>query len=477
MSTLHLLKRATQTAFLASAAYTSAIWYASNHPEFEKYVPLSHTVIDYLEEREYQAQAAIRARKIGDEETRRLNDSFFYRKVSPEQALFSAQDNFVAATAEIPAPSENVVLEPSNTSQITSAINPSSSISALTSRRDHEFTEEDLQKGTTTFNDATTSESVTDPLAGRKFFDAVSGTVGSKREYLPLVLLPDERDQDINKVAMSLNSLIANINNTVVTKESVVSVTDTLKELANKKEESMPQYSNALLEKSKTFDSIYQSFNEAQDKQANSGKNTVASDNADPRECEYFNKLSKEITNTEMLLVKLINSNEDLEPVNEMELVSLETKNSQNSPNVSEKSKDQTYSSVFSKISSLHNLSLKPSATHKPTSKTNTSGIPPSVYGGLEPSDLPLKLELALAMLVNALNQHSSIPLGPYITKVREALKTQTTLQSVNSNTSVSSASTGAKDDYKNFITEALNQLSVPKDVDLKSIVDDILAN
>lgn len=47
MSTFHLIKRVSQVAVVTSTIYVGGIWYASNHPQFEKYVPLSHTVIDF----------------------------------------------------------------------------------------------------------------------------------------------------------------------------------------------------------------------------------------------------------------------------------------------------------------------------------------------------------------------------------------------------------------------------------------------
>lgn len=479
MPSLHLLKRASQAALATSAVYVAGIWYATNHPEFEKYVPLSHTVIDVLEEREFNSRAAARARKISDEETQRLNTSFYYRKVNP------IQTNSQSSSAATPSGSSDSSKPHTrvSSSQITSAVTPTRNVSALTSRLDEEFSDEDRQKSSSHKNDATMALASNDPLAPTRFFDAVSGTVGQGREYLPLVLLPDESDKDVNKAAMSLNGLIANINNTVVTEDSVLLVTRTLEELARKKAAVRPHYANALLVKSQVFDQLHQAYkvlwNEYID---NQDPTTVSSSKINPVVSEYSRKLSKEVIDTEMLLVKLINSSKDLELTPEEKDKEFQDdyyRNQLSKPLKESKSKktqasiDPAKSTTNTPISAISKTASTTNTTNSATPVSKPFGIDPTIYGALEPSNTSLQLELALTLLINALRPHSSVPLGPYIQGVRNAVENPSPYSAFSSQIE----GLGEKPDRKTLINETLKKISVPQDVDLKPILDDILAN
>lgn len=498
---LHFLKRLTQASVVGSAAYAGGIWYATNHPEFEKYVPLSHAVIDFLEEREFQSRVTASIRKSTTEPK---PDDFYYKKVNNIQS----KSSLPSSAPSSPSPSSSsssASTSPSTNSQVTSAITPSSRVSALTSRLDEEISEEDRLKASSHQNNATTARSGKDPLAPTRFFDAVSGTVGGGREYLPLVLLPDESDEVINLVAMSLNDLIASINNSVVTEESVLNVTKTLQELAQDKAQVKPRYANAVLVKSQHFNNLYQSYKllwdeylDAQGSQNN--QQTLPSDkkSVNPVLAEYSHKLSKEVIDTELLLVKLINSKKDMELTEEEKIL-------------------EHNSDLFYQHQPHHHAYLKDEEEQQPLSyeKTNNEGLDlkngqssvssqlkkevtqqqaqldPRYYGAIEPSDISLKLELALTLLVNALQQHSSVPLGPYIQGVREAVdqpynyyKTYSSSSSSIQQQSSSSSSSSyisqtptIPKDRETLISEALKSISVPSDVDLKPVLDDILAS
>lgn len=479
MSTFHLIKRVSQVAVVTSTIYVGGIWYASNHPQFEKYVPLSHTVIDFLEEREFSSQAAARARKVNDQETQLLN-SLYRRKITPSD---SVSNTTLKSSAD----------ENRNASQITSAVVPSSNVSSLTSRLDQELTAEDRLKSTSSRSDATSTLFSKDPLAPSNFFDAISGTVSSSREYLPLVLLPDDNDENVNNVAMSLNSLISNINNMVVTEDSVISVSTTLEELAREKATSKPHYANALLVKSQHFDALYQSYkllwDEYLDNQNSNGVSSVSDKKeTNPVVYEYIRKMAKEITDTEILLVKLMNSKSDLVLTNEQkdrefqdDYYSRPHHISKGVKDVNKKWINQPETLASSQPSTINITETSSTLVESSNSSSSSveskqlSIIDPTIYGAIKPTDLSLQLELALTLLVNALQQQSSIPLGPYIQGVRDAVDHYSNRWSYPSlgNTVTSSES----HDRKTLITEALKSVSVPKDVDLKPILDDILAN
>lgn len=486
MSTLRLIKRVSQAVAATSVVYIGGIWYASNHPSFEKYVPLSHTVIDFLEEREYSNQITSQARRAVDKETERLNSSFYYRKISPPDYSKASSKPFAGTSDAKQHP---------NASNITSAVSPSPNVSALTSRLDEEFSDEDRHKSKSSRNDATSAQFSKDPLAPSRFFDAVSGTVGRSREYLPLVLLPDEHDDDVNQVAMSLNSLISNINNVVVTEESIVSVKSTLEELARKKANAKPHYANALLVKAQDFDNLYLSYkllwDEYLDNQNSHGLTPVSGENkVNPVVNEYMHKMCKEITDTEMLLVKLVNSKKDMELTHEEKDREFQSDYYQKSHNLTNGLKDiskQQVNKSESLVSSSHseaasNLSASASGSTECCCKSKNPqqkpAVDPSVYGALKPSDLSFQLELALTLLVNALQQQSSVPLGPYIQQVREAVELQPNYQSYSSLENQNTISTDQiPSDRKALISEALKTVYVPDNVDLKPILDDILAN
>lgn len=490
---LHLLKRVTQGTVLFSGTYITAIWVASNHPEYEKYVPYGNTVIDFLEERDFQSKLSQRVRKLKEED---LNHSFYYRKLEASQAatLLSPPSSSSPSTSSSSAskPADSAV------SSITSALATStSSVSSLTSRLDEEISPEDREKEESRQRQsrATSALNSKDPLAPSRFFDAVSGTVGQGRDYLPLVLLPDESDEDIIRVAMSLNDLISSINASVVTEDSVLSVTRTLEELARAKAQIKPRYADALLVRSQHFDALHQSYrllwDEYLDAQASSDANPAAAKATNSVLAEYSHRLAREVTDTEMLLVKLCNSTRDMEMTEEEKDQQHQIDRYRYSKDAKIRAKEVIAATKAKALAAAQEEAAAPvvttstktateaapatvtpaeaavssSSSSKARSASQKAKLDPKYYGAIEPSDISLKLELALTLLVNALQQHSSVPLGPYIQGVREAVDYGTL-------SVYKTAAPPAK-----LIHDALQAISVPSDVDLAPVLDDIIAS
>lgn len=440
-----LLKRLTQVGGIVSATYITGIWYASSHPEFEKYIPYSSVVIDYLEERNYQSK--ISTRVIRSHESQNSNHDFYYRRVDPElsRSIFGSSDS------SSPSPSRSV----------TSAKLPTSNSSSLTSRLDDEIPDEEKKSKGSQSSSATSALSSSDPLDPERFFDSGSGTVGKTKEYLPLVLLPDHSDKQVNEVAMSLNELITSINSSVVTEETVLNVKKRLEELANAKAKDKPHYANELLVKSHNFDTLYRSFKllwdeylDAQGVENTSPDNTVIS--------QYTNRLAKEVADTELLLVKLVNSNKDLEYTEEQKIAEHHHSPYYHSHRIRSRSKDTESESDSSQKELKSSASSETQASYSNNSLSNDS-LDPKSFGGVDSSDISIRLELALALLVSALQEKSSVPLGPYIEGVRQELEKPFT-----SKYTTPSA-------REHFISEVLKSVNISSDVDIKPVLNDIL--
>lgn len=420
------LKRITQAGTVFAVAYGAGIYYASVNDKFNsvyvKYVPLAGTIIDFLEEREYQNNITARARKAQlDKEEQ---DSYYYRRS--------------------PVNSTSTPLS----SSVTSAINSVSSSSSLTSKMTEEQTDEEkLHSSKSPNSSATSATSSRDPLLPKRFFDAVSGTVGGDRDYLPLVLLPDEQDKIMNKAAMSLNALISSFNASAISEETVLSVSKTLADVAQSNASIAPHYAQVIMYKSEKFDRLYRSYRLIWEEYLNTQEQIAGQDTSfksNPVLADYSRKLSEEIVETELLLVNLINSGKrghDLD-VTDPEYVKFKTSNAalKKKKKAAKQSKAATSSTNFS------------TSIAQPF-RTETS------YGGFDATDISLQLKLALTLLVTALQQHSSVPLGPYIQGVREAMAPYPDI----SNREV-------------LIAEALKTISVPEEVDLKPVLHDILA-
>lgn len=444
-----ILKRLTQAGGIASATYIAGIWYATDHPEFQKYVPYSSVVIDYLEERKHQSRVSTRA--IKSHESQNLNQDFYYKRVDPElsQSIFGSSNSSSSSSAH-PA------------SSVTSAKLPTSNASSLTSRLEDEISDEEKKKKGSQSSSATSALSSKDPLAPERFFDSGSGTVGKKRAYLPLVLLPDHSDKQINKVAMSLNELITSINSSVVTEETVLNVKKRLEELANSRAGDRPHYANEILVKSHNFDTLYRSFKllwdeylDAQGLENTSPDNTVIA--------QYTKKLAKEVADTELLLVKLVNSNTDLEYTEEQKIAEHHHSPYYHSHRIRPRSKDSESFDTDSQKDAKPASSSSDSQSTYSTKPFLSESLDTQSFGGVDSSDISIKLELALTLLVTALQEKSSVPLGPYIEGVREALEKPFT----------SKYTTPSSREH--FISEVLKTVSVSSDVDLKPVLNDIL--
>lgn len=353
-------------------------------------------MLDFLEEREYQNNVSSRARKAQLENE--SQDSYYYRR-SP---VSSAVDSAPTAGSD----SENRA-KSSNT-------NASSTLSQ-------------------------------DPLSSKRFFDAVSGTVGGDRDYLPLVLLPDHQDAELNKAAMSLNALISSFNSRAISEETVLKVSKNLAVVAQSNADIAPHYAQVIMYKSEKFNRLYRSYRLIWEEYLDTQEqftNTPSDITMNPVLAAYSKKLSDEITETEMLLVNLINSGRrghDLE-VNDPEYVKF-------------KKAQAALKKRMKTLSIQSTLPVVPPSTLA-AAKSEAS------YGAIDGTDNSLQLKLSLTLLVSALQEHSRVPLGPYIQGVREAMT------SYPDNAAVK----------EGIIREALKGISVPEEVDLKPILHDILS-
>lgn len=397
-----------QTATVCAVVYGSGVYYASIDDKFNrlftKYVPLAGVVMDFLEEREYQNNIASRARRAQLESE--SQDSYYYRR-----------------------------------SPVSSAVENVSSSSALTSNRSEEHPAG--HKQTQSSSNATSATSSKDPLSPKRFFDAVSGTVGGDRDYLPLVLLPDDQDAVLNKAAMSLNALISSFNASAISEETVLKVSKTLADVAKTNASVAPRYSQVIMYKSDKFDRLYRNYRliweeylDTQE-QISSTKSTPTSN---PVLADYSKKLSEEITETELLLVNLINSGkrgQDLD-ITDPQFI---------------KYKNYTASLKKKKLALAQQptLPVGPAITAPPPAPK-----PHSPYGAFDGTEISLQLKLALTLLVTALQQQSHVPLGPYIQGVREAMASY-------------------PENKEGLIHEALKGITIPENVDLEPVLHDIL--
>lgn len=407
-----MLKQASKVFALFTIAYGSGIYYASVNEKFNrpfvKYVPLAGKIIDFLEEREYQNNIAARARRMQLEKEAAL-DTFYYRR-SKVTSKLSTKPPVSSVTSAID----------SNNSASSSADTKSNATSALSSTKD--------------------------PLSPKRFFDAVSGTVGEDRDYLPLVLLPDDQDKYLNKAAMSLNELISSFNSSAISEDTMLSVSQSLATVAKENATVAPHYAQVIMHKSQEFDRLYRSYRLIWDEYLDNQSDTTFRSN--PVLHNYSRKLAEEITETEMLLVNLINSGRngnDLSP-SDAEYVKFKD------------SRDKSKKKIASAPALPHNY-------HNSTEALNSaiqpaaSGREAKEYGGFDGSDVSLQLRLTLTLLVSALQQHSSVPLSPYIEGVREAVAPYQDLPS-----------------KEKQIQEALKTISIPDDVDLQPVIHDILS-
>lgn len=412
-----VIKRATKAGFALAIAYGGGVYYSSLNDEFQsqfvKYVPLAGTLIDFLEEREFQRNGAR------------------------------------ASTAH---QSHNHSVQNSLPSSIISALEQRSKSSSLTSRMMEELTEEEKLEHRKSSNSSATSALLSsDPLSSKQFFNAVSGTVDNngERDYLPLVLVPDDRDATINQAVMSLNDLISSFNAYAISEETMLAVSQTLASVAQKNAENLPCYAQVIMFKSQKFGDLYRSYRliwdeylDTQDQLA--GETDPASNiqKSNPVLADYKRKVAEEITETELLLVHLVNSSG--------RGIDLDAKDP-------EYIQFKTASSLEKKRAKFRYDAQKLAAT-----SSSVQGPPISkselLYGGIDGSDNSLKLKLALTLLVGALQRHT--PAASYIQGVRDAVSSCPNDITVR----------------ENIINKALESITVPEEVDLKSVLHDILA-
>ncbi|KAF5105478.1 hypothetical protein DV453_004801 [Geotrichum candidum] len=403
-----LLKKSAKLAIGVAAAYGAGVYYASINSNFHKtfttYVPLASTVIDFLEERKHQKN---------------------FKTISHKEAE-------------------------KNSVQLTSAVEKSIGSSSLASEQD-ELASGAKAKKVSANSSATSAKSNKDPLSPKRFFNAVSGTVGEEdREYLPLVLLPDDRDEIVNRAAMSINDLIAGYNAAAVTEETVLSVSKALASVAQSSATIAPRYAQVIMHKSENFKQLYQGYqliwNEYLEKQ---DENQMAVNNlkTNPVIANYNHRLAEEINETELLLVKFINAGKrgsDLN-MNDPEYVRFKKLNS------------AAPKKAHTPLTPPDSSRTQSSSTYI-ESATATANKFDAAYGGFDGSDTALRVELALMLLVTALQRENTPVISAYIQGLRDAVAT-------------------CPDDAsrESVINEALKSVPVPKDLDLRPILHDII--
>ncbi|KAF5094660.1 hypothetical protein D0Z00_003435 [Geotrichum galactomycetum] len=386
--------------------YGAGVYYASINSNFHKtfttYVPLAGTVIDFLEEREYRKN---------------------FKTITHKEAE-------------------------KNSVQLTSAVEKSVGSSSLASEQDEAASGVKVKKVSAN-SSATSAKSNKDPLSPKRFFNAVSGTVGEEdREYLPLVLLPDDRDEIVNRAAMSLNDLIAGYNAAAITEETVLSVSKTLASVAQSSAAIAPRYAQVIMHKSENFKQLYQGYqliwDEYLEKQ---DENQLVANNlkTNPVFADYNHRLAEEINETELLLVKFINAGKrgsDLD-MNDAEYVRFK--------------KFKSAAPKKAPLAPLNSNSTKSSSQYIENA-TATATKYDAAYGGFDGSDTALRVELALTLLVTALQRENTPVVSAYIQGVRDAVAT-------------------CPDDAsrESVINEALKSVSVPKGLDLRPVLHDII--
>lgn len=385
-----VFKRATQLGVISSTLYIGGIYVATDHPKYQKYIPFSNKVIDFLEEREF-------------------------RKISYERSLLQ---------------------EITNVSK--SALNSTSSGTSLTS----EIQSENQKLAKTEISTAATSaKSSKDPLLPKRFFNAISGTVGEEdKDYLPLVLLPDDHDEILNKAAMSLNDLISSYNASAITEETVLSVSENLANVAKNNGILAPHYSQLIMQKSENFKKLYQQYRLIWEEYLNTQeqiKGHEISLQSNPVFADYNHRMAEEINDTELLLVRFINAGK-----NGMDLDVM----------------DPEYKRFLkSKPQSPPKLSYSIAKPTYKTSELSNDTKYDSSYGGFDGTEVKLRVQLALTLLVSAL-QKDNTPVASYIQGLRDAVSTY-------------------PDDAsrENVINEALKAIEVPKSINLQPILHDII--
>lgn len=269
---------------------------------------------------------------------------------------------------------------------------------------------------------------------------------------MPLILLPDDSDPQLNLAAMSLNDLISSFNANAISEDTVLKVSKTLADVAQSNARVAPRYAQVIMYKSAKFDRLYRNYRliweeylEAQEQLADNKKTGIRSN---PVLADYSRKLSEEITETEMLLANLLNSGKrgnDLTPTD---------------PEYVKYKKAAADLKKRNSALALQNNSTIPVVTSTSTTPSTEQQKPEGSFGSIDGSDITLRLKLALTLLVTALQQHSKVPLGPYIQGVREAMS------------SYPESAISAKE---KLIHEALQGIAVPEEVDLNPILHDIL--
>jgi hypothetical protein len=222
-----------------------------------------------------------------------------------------------------------------------------------------------------------------DPLSPQRFFDAQSGNI-EERDYLPLVLLPDIRDPLIHRVSFALNDLIASVNASAASADTVLNASVALQTLADDIQHSHSDYHALFSQKAQAL-------------------KTYAEGQCTERQLKL---LSDEIMAIENMLVQHVN-----------------TRNATTQP------------------------------AQQPVNKENS--MPFSLVSNN--SEVVLQLQLAFSQLIAILHNQSSIPLGPYIQGLKDA---------------VASFELSSRQE---LINNALNGLTVPDDVDLNPIINDII--
>lgn len=224
-----------------------------------------------------------------------------------------------------------------------------------------------------------------DPLSPQRFFDAQSGNI-EERDYLPLVLLPDIRDPLIHRVSFALNDLIASVNASAASADTILNAATALQTLADDVQQSHRDYCDRFAERARTLKTYAESNDRSE---------------------HQLKLLSDEIMAIENMLVQHVNT---------------------------------------------RNCSVKPAQQMTTTGENN---MPFSLVSNN--SEVVLQLQLSFSQLIAILHNQSSIPLGPYIQGLKDAVE------------SFELAS------RQELINNALNGLTIPDDVDLNPIINDII--
>lgn len=370
--------------------YGATIWWSLRNPDgatyrtVERYVPLGREVLDHFEERKHMGNLKIHQKLYEKQQANKPNVPKSY-----------SYDNFVSGEKDV---DEHLG-------------GSDGDVNRLYGWGDQMVIDED-------------------PLPPEQFFDAQSGTVGTRtRKYLPLLVLPNINDPVIHDVSMALNDLISSVNASAVSDETVRAVAKRFQRLAESVSVKYPDDEasiNLFKHESVVFETLVNSY---QGLRVHYGVPHVPNEQTS----RYHKRIAKEILKIEPLLVAHCNRHNAL-ATGSGKLV-------------------YTAESELAPLASIASSPKGTYATSRATQERNPMMLTPAV--SLSPE--LLDLQLSLTLLAHALHTGTGVPVEHYIRSIRNMVRAS------------------GEEDKRKLVDQALQGANIPSDVDMAAIVGRIL--